>query len=123
MVYDTAGQYLLMIYSLAIVCAGMRNSLKAINNSEKLILLGHEYCVSKVCRHIAIKCSSTTCMVQQFLSQCFEKGRAHRGEVLREDRIGLIHKAWLGIYMGSAHHPTGENLQIELKWNASALIF
>lgn len=68
--------------------------------------------------------SSSTCIVQEFLSQCFLKHRACRGEQLREDMIGLVHEAWLGIYMGSAHlHPTGENLQIELKWNASALIF
>lgn len=54
MVYDTAGQYLLMIYSLAIVCAEMRNSLKAINNSEKMIIMVHEFCVSKIWRHVDI---------------------------------------------------------------------
>lgn len=36
MVYDTAGQYRFMIYSLVIVAAGMRNSPKAINKSEKI---------------------------------------------------------------------------------------
>lgn len=109
-----------MIYSLAIVAAGMRNSHKQLINLRRYIT--GLWTLRK--QHLKAYTHKCTVLPHAWSSSFFHNALRRVGHIEVNHSEGtelgsFTRHGWVFIWA----HPTGKNLQIELKWNASALIF